>query len=163
MVGAVTIAVLWGGAILTLVVAGKRGDARALAGFVPDCLVLARRLLSDPRVPRTRKLLPALLVGYLALLFDVVPDFIPIAGQLDDAVVVAWVLRAIVRGGGRELLREHWPGPERSRLLVERLAFGQEPRHPGRMSVTAWRARRRVVSSRYTDRGIASARSSRYG
>jgi uncharacterized membrane protein YkvA (DUF1232 family) len=119
-----TVAVVCGGAVLALVAAGRRSDVRALAGFLPDCMVLARRLLSDSRVPRGRKLLPALLVGYLALPFDVVPDFIPIAGQLDDAVVVAWVLRAILRGGGPELLREHWPGPERSRRLVERLAFG---------------------------------------
>jgi uncharacterized membrane protein YkvA (DUF1232 family) len=95
-----------------------------LAGFIPDCIALVRRLLSDPRVPR-RKLLLFLLVGYLAMPFDLVPDFIPVAGQLDDAILVALVLRAILRAGGEELLREHWPGPEQSRLLVQRLAFGR--------------------------------------
>jgi uncharacterized membrane protein YkvA (DUF1232 family) len=112
-------------AVLALVVAGRHSDARALAGFVPDCVVLARRLLSDPRVPRRSKVLLGLLVGYLALPFDLVPDFIPVAGQLDDAIVVALVLRTFLRGGGEALLCEHWPGPEQSRLLVQRLAYGR--------------------------------------
>jgi Protein of unknown function (DUF1232) len=69
--------VVWALAVATLVVGGRRTDARALAGFIPDCLVLLRRLLADPRVPRRRKLLLVGLVGYLALPFDLVPDFIP--------------------------------------------------------------------------------------
>src|SRR3954471_9932461 len=101
-------------AVLALVLAGRRGDARALATFIPDCIVLVKRLLGDPRVPRRRKLLLAALAAYLASPIDLVPDFVPIAGQLDDAIVVALVLRAIVRAGGDDLLREHWPGPERS-------------------------------------------------
>lgn len=112
-------------AVLALIVVGRRGDARALAGFILDCVVLVRRLLGDPRVPRRRKLLLALLVGYLAMPFDLVPDFIPVAGQLEDAIIVALVLRTILRAGGEELLREHWPGPEQSRLLVQRLAYGR--------------------------------------
>jgi uncharacterized membrane protein YkvA (DUF1232 family) len=105
-----------------LLIAGRRDDARALAGFIPDCLVLVRRLLRDPAVPRRRKLLLALLLGYLASPIDLVPDFVPVAGQADDAVVVALVLRALVRGGGRELVRRHWPGPERSLEALLRLA-----------------------------------------
>ena len=109
-------------AVLALVLAGRRTDARALAGFIPDCLVLVRRLLRDPAVPRRRKLLLALLLGYLASPIDLVPDFVPVAGQADDAVVVALVLRALVRGGGPELVRRHWPGPERSLEALLRLA-----------------------------------------
>ena len=115
--------VLYGLAVLALVLAGRRTDARALAGFIPDCIVLVRRLLRDERVPRSRKLLLGVLLAYLAMPFDLVPDFIPVAGQLDDAIVTAVVLRAVLRAGGDELLREHWPGPERSRDLVARLAF----------------------------------------
>jgi uncharacterized membrane protein YkvA (DUF1232 family) len=107
-----------------LVAAGRRGDARALAGFIPDCVVLFRRLLADERVPRRRKWLVAALIGYLAMPFDVVPDFIPVAGQLDDAIVVALVLRAVVRSGGPDLLREHWPGPAASLTVLMRLAYG---------------------------------------
>lgn len=107
--------------ILALVATGRRSDARAVGGFVPDCLLLVRRLLSDPRVPRQRKLLLWGLLLYLASPVDLVPDFIPVAGQLDDAVFVALVLRLLVRGG-RDLVAEHWPGPDSSRDVVLRLA-----------------------------------------
>jgi uncharacterized membrane protein YkvA (DUF1232 family) len=123
LVGLAIAVVLYGLAVLALVLAGRRTDARALAGFIPDCIVLVRRLLSDERVPRSRKLLLGALLAYLAMPFDLVPDFIPVAGQLDDAIVTALVLRAVLRSGGDTLLREHWPGPERSRELVARLAF----------------------------------------
>jgi uncharacterized membrane protein YkvA (DUF1232 family) len=84
--------------------------------------VLVTRLTRDSRVPRRRKLLLLGLIGYLALPFDFVPDFIPVAGQLDDAIVVALVLRHFVRAGGEPLIRELWPGPGRSLDLVLRLA-----------------------------------------
>jgi uncharacterized membrane protein YkvA (DUF1232 family) len=105
-----------------LVVLGRRNDARALATFIPDCIVLVTRLAGEPRVPRRRKLLLVPLVGYLALPFDLVPDFIPVAGQLDDAIIVALVLRSFVRSGGEQMIRELWPGPEQSLALILRLA-----------------------------------------
>jgi len=108
--------------VVVLVVAGRRESARALAGFIPDCVILCSRLLRDPLVPRRKKALLVALAGYLALPFDLVPDFIPIAGQLDDAVVVALVLRSLLRGGGEPVVRQHWPGPEKSLALVLRLA-----------------------------------------
>ncbi|HVC86544.1 MAG TPA: YkvA family protein [Gaiellaceae bacterium] len=105
-----------------LVLVGRGGDARALATFIPDCVVLVTRLARDPRVPRRRKLLLLGLVVYLASPLDLVPDFIPVAGQLDDAIVVALVLRHVVRAGGEPLIRELWPGPERSLALILQLA-----------------------------------------
>jgi uncharacterized membrane protein YkvA (DUF1232 family) len=105
-----------------LVIRGRREDARALAMFIPDCIVLVTRLARDPRVPRRRKLLLIALVGYLALPIDLVPDFIPVAGQLDDAIIVALVLRHFIRAGGEPLIRELWPGPEQSLALILRLA-----------------------------------------
>jgi uncharacterized membrane protein YkvA (DUF1232 family) len=114
--------VVWAGFVLWLVAAGRRDDARALATFIPDCIVLVTRLARDPRIPRRRKLLLLGLVGYLALPFDLVPDFIPVAGQLDDAIIVAFVLRHFIRAGGEPLIRELWPGPERSLDLLLRLA-----------------------------------------
>jgi uncharacterized membrane protein YkvA (DUF1232 family) len=116
---------LYAGFVLALVASGRRSDARALAGFIPDCIVLFRRLLADPRVPRSRKVVIGALVAYLAMPIDIVPDFIPVAGQLDDAIIVAFVLRIVVRSGGPALLREHWPGPSSSRDVVSRLAYGR--------------------------------------
>lgn len=113
---------LYAALVLALVIAGRRESARALAGFIADCIVLCSRLLGDPRVPRRKKALLVALTGYLALPFDLVPDFVPIAGQLDDVVIVALVLRSLLRGGGESLVREHWPGPDSSLALVLRLA-----------------------------------------
>jgi uncharacterized membrane protein YkvA (DUF1232 family) len=107
-----------------LVTRGRQEDARAFATFIPDCIVLVTRLARDPRVPRRRKLLLVGVVAYLALPFDLVPDFIPVAGQLDDAIVVALVLRHFLRSGGESMLRELWPGPEQSLSLILRLATG---------------------------------------
>jgi uncharacterized membrane protein YkvA (DUF1232 family) len=87
---------------------------RAVAGFIPDCVVLMRRLLGDARVPRGHKLMLVLLIPYLASPIDLIPDFIPVIGLLDDALLVTFVLRRVLRAGGEPLLREHWPGPERS-------------------------------------------------
>ena len=120
--GLAVVVLLWLVLVLGLLVAGRREDARALATFIPDCIVLVSRLMGDSRVPRRHKLLLAGLLGYLALPFDLVPDFIPVAGQLDDALLVALVLRGFVRSGGDELIREHWPGPECSLQLVLRAA-----------------------------------------
>lgn len=110
--------------MLALVAIGRRSDARALAGFIPDCIVLFKRLLGDARIPRRRKALLVVTIGYLALPFDLIPDFIPVAGQLDDALLVGLVLRAVLRRSGPDLLREHWPGPERSLGVIERFAYG---------------------------------------
>jgi uncharacterized membrane protein YkvA (DUF1232 family) len=114
--------IVYGLFVAALALAGRRGDARAFAGFIPDCIVLFRRLLGDPRMPRRYRYIVVALLGYLALPFDVVPDFIPVAGQLDDAIVVALVLRAILRAGGLDLIEEHWPGPRSSLSLILRLA-----------------------------------------
>lgn len=81
--------------VTALLLLGRREEGQVLAGFVPGCLVLISRLMRDDRVPRRRKLLLAALVGYLALPFDLVPDFIRVAGQLDDVLVVAFVLRPV--------------------------------------------------------------------
>ena len=122
LIGLGVVVAVWAAFVVLLAAVGKREDARALATFVPDCLVLVTRLVRDRRVPRHRKLLLLGLIGYLALPFDLVPDFIPVAGQLDDAIIVALVLHHVVRAGGEPLIRELWPGPERSLDLLLRLA-----------------------------------------
>ena len=113
---------LWVVGVAALIAAGRREDARALAGFIPDCLVLVGRLARDRRIPRARRAILFLVLGYLALPIDLVPDFLPGVGQLDDAVVLGLALRVVVRGGGGELVREAWPGPAASLQLVLRAA-----------------------------------------
>jgi len=118
--------ILYGLVVLVLIVLGRHSEARSLAGFIPDCLVLFRHLLADERVPRPRRLALLLALGYLALPVDLIPDFIPLAGQLDDAIVVTLVLRFVLRGGGPALVDEHWPGPAAGAGLIKRLAFGAQ-------------------------------------
>src|SRR5918997_5150728 len=71
------VAALYALAVVALIVLGRRGDARALARFVPDCVVLVARLAADRRVPRRARWLLVVLAGYLALPFDLVPDIVP--------------------------------------------------------------------------------------
>jgi uncharacterized membrane protein YkvA (DUF1232 family) len=113
---------LYAGAVLGLVLVGRRADAASLARFVPDCVVLVRRLLGDPRVPRPSRLALWALLGYLVSPIDLVPDFVPVAGQIDDALLLALVLRHLVRAAGPELVSAHWPGPEASLAVVLRAA-----------------------------------------
>lgn len=133
--GAGATVIVYAGFVVWLLFSGRREDARAVAGFIPDCIALFRRLLADQRVPRRSRLLLLALIAYLALPFDLVPDFIPVAGQLDDAIVVAAVLRAVLRAGGPDLLSEHWPGPAASLGLLTRLAYGR-PASRGRQAVS---------------------------
>ena len=94
------------------------GLARDLAAFLPACATTARRLRKDPRVPRRARL--AVLVAGLWVVspIDLVPEFLPVIGPLDDAVVVALALRYAARHVPREVLLEAWPGSPR---LIERL------------------------------------------
>jgi uncharacterized membrane protein YkvA (DUF1232 family) len=107
-------------AVLVLVLAGRREDAGAVARLVPDCAILARRLARDRRMPRRHRWLLLALVGYLLVPFDVVPDFVPVVGALDDALVVVWALRSVLRAAGPEAVTEHWPGPPRTLGLLLR-------------------------------------------
>jgi uncharacterized membrane protein YkvA (DUF1232 family) len=116
--------------LVALVAGARQWDIRVIARLVPHCAVLFKRLLSDPRVPAGWKFASGFALVYLAVPFDLVPDFIPILGQLDDAILVALVLRGLIRSAGPVLLREHWPGPAALLIPLERLA-GALPRAPG--------------------------------
>jgi uncharacterized membrane protein YkvA (DUF1232 family) len=118
--------VLWLSVLVALLALGRRNGARELARFIPDCVVLFKRLLVDKRVPRRAKVALAVLVPYLAMPFDLVPDFIPVAGQLDDAILVAAVLAYVARTAGRDVVEELWPGSNGGLRVVLALA----PRGP---------------------------------
>jgi len=94
------------------------GILRDLAAFVPDCVTTVRRLRTDPRVPRRAKI--AILVAgvWVASPIDLIPEFIPVIGPLDDIVVVALALRYAGRQVPRDVLLAAWPGEPR---LIERL------------------------------------------
>ena len=121
LVGLAVLAVVYAAFVVALVFLGRREDARATATFIPDCIVLVTRLARDERVQRRDKLLLFALVGYLALPFDLVPDFVPLLGYADDAIIVSLVLRSVVRRTGAPLVRRHWPGTEAGLAAVARL------------------------------------------
>ena len=87
-----------------------------------DVLGLLRRLLRDPAVPRGVRARLWLLLAYLAMPFDLVPDFIPVLGYADDAIVVILVLRSVVRRAGASAIERHWRGTDAGLVAVTRLA-----------------------------------------
>jgi uncharacterized membrane protein YkvA (DUF1232 family) len=86
------------------------GLAKDLASFLPDCVTTARRLRKDPRVPRRAKVAVAFAALWVVSPIDLIPEFLPVIGPLDDVVVVALVLRYAARQVPREVLLEAWPG-----------------------------------------------------
>jgi uncharacterized membrane protein YkvA (DUF1232 family) len=112
------------GSWVVLVLAARMlppGLLRDLAGFLPACVTLARRLRTDPRVPRRVKVAVALAILWVVSPIDLVPEFLPVIGPLDDVVVVALVLRYAARRIPREAVLDAWPGEPRllRRLLGE--------------------------------------------
>ena len=104
----------YGAFLVALIVVGRKENARAVAGFVPDCTVLLGRLLREPGLPRRRWLVLGLVTAYLATPIDLVPDLIPVIGYLDDVIVVALTLRWLLKTVDRDRLTELWPGPPSS-------------------------------------------------
>jgi uncharacterized membrane protein YkvA (DUF1232 family) len=121
---AVLIALLWR--------AGRRADSggqlRDALRLLPDLIRLLRRLTADSTLPRGVRLRLLLLIGYLALPIDLIPDFIPVLGYADDAIIVALALRSVTRAAGPEAITRHWPGTPTGLEVVRRLA-GLDPTH----------------------------------
>jgi len=104
-----------------LILLAKRlppGIVRDLAAFIPDCVTTVRRLRKDPRVPRRAKIAIVLAGIWVASPIDLIPEFIPVIGPLDDIIVVALALRYAGREVPRDVLLAAWPGDPR---LIERL------------------------------------------
>jgi uncharacterized membrane protein YkvA (DUF1232 family) len=98
--------------------AGVLGEAMRM---LPDLLRLLHGLARDPDVPRGARWRLALLLGYLVMPFDLVPDFIPVLGYADDAVMVSLVLRSVVRRAGAPVVRHHWHGTDDGLAALARL------------------------------------------
>jgi len=109
---------MWIVAIAGLAIAGRRSVARALATLLPNLVVLFRGLLGDPRVSRGSKALVWFAVVWVVSPIDLIPEFIPIAGPLDDAIVAALVLRHVLRRSGAEVVAEHWRGDPAALNLI---------------------------------------------
>jgi uncharacterized membrane protein YkvA (DUF1232 family) len=96
-----------------LLVTRPRGNLLGEAlRLLPDLLRLLRRLAGDASVPRAARVRLWLLLGYLAIPIDLVPDFVPVLGYADDAIIVSLVLRSVVRHAGAPVVRRHWPGTD---------------------------------------------------
>jgi uncharacterized membrane protein YkvA (DUF1232 family) len=114
--------VLVGGLLLASRQEARRTDLRAVLRLVPDVVRLLRRLSRDPALPRGVRVRLVLLLVYLLLPIDLVPDFIPVIGYADDAIVVALAIRSVVRAAGPEALDRHWPGTPEGLRAVRRIA-----------------------------------------
>lgn len=101
---------VWLVVVLVLMAKGSRFAARELLALIPNLVLLFRRLIRDARVPRRTKV--ALLIAglWIASPIDLIPEFVPVLGPLDDVVVAALVLRAVLKRTGPTVLFEHWPG-----------------------------------------------------
>jgi uncharacterized membrane protein YkvA (DUF1232 family) len=110
-----------------LVVLARRlpeGSAKELARFVPACVTALRRLRRSPAVPRRARVAIAVAAVWVLSPVDLIPEFLPVIGPLDDVVVVALVLRYVARSTPRAVLLEAWPGDPR---LLERLIGPPRP------------------------------------
>jgi uncharacterized membrane protein YkvA (DUF1232 family) len=105
-----------------LLVARPKGSLLGEAlRLLPDLLRLLRRLAGDAGVPRAARVRLWLLLGYLAIPIDLVPDFVPVLGYADDAIIVSLVLRSVVRRAGAPVVRRHWPGTDNGLAALGRL------------------------------------------
>jgi uncharacterized membrane protein YkvA (DUF1232 family) len=89
--------------------------------LLPDVVRLIHRQANDPDLPRGVRVRLWLLLGDLALPFDLIPDFVPVLGYADDAIIVTWALRSVVRRAGRAAVLKHWPGTPDGLKTLERL------------------------------------------
>jgi len=90
--------------------------------LLPDLLSLLRRLAADRTLPRGIRIRLVLLLVYLGSPIDLVPDFLPVIGYADDIIIVALVLRSVIRTAGNGPLERHWPGTPAGLALIQRLA-----------------------------------------
>lgn len=132
VVSLVAIAGIWTAAIAALLVLGKPRTARALATLLPNLLLLFKDLARHPDVPRTTKWLLLGAALWIASPIDLIPEFIPVLGPLDDALVAALVLRRTLRSVDAQVVSTLWRGDASTLALLLRAAGrGDAPLKPG--------------------------------
>lgn len=120
---AAALAVSWLALVVVLLLLRPAGvDLAEARRFVPDVVRLVRALTKDPQLGRGVHLRLVLLLAYLAMPFDPVPDFVPVLGYADDVIVIALVLRSVVRHAGGGALERHWQGTPQGLAVLHRLA-----------------------------------------
>ncbi len=116
----IVLVAIYATAVLALILAGRGVAARELALLLPNLILLFKDLLRDPRVPRGPKIVLAIGIVWLVSPIDLLPEFLPVIGPLDDAVVAALVLRHLVHRAGADVVREHWRGEPNTLELILR-------------------------------------------
>ena len=129
VIAIVAVVVVWTVAIVALTAVGRRVAAKELATLIPNLLVLFKGLLTDARVPTGSKVLLGCAIVWLVSPIDLVPEFVPVLGPVDDAIVAALVLRHLARVAGADVVRDHWRGDARTLETILRLARAN--RHRG--------------------------------
>lgn len=124
LIGAgIGLVIVWLALVAFLIVARTKGSLRMEAmRLLPDTLRLLRRLAADHDLPRGVRVRLWLVIVYLAIPIDLIPDFIPVLGYADDAIIVGAILRSVVRRAGPAAVRRHWPGTEDGLSSLWRLA-----------------------------------------
>jgi uncharacterized membrane protein YkvA (DUF1232 family) len=113
---------VWAVSIVGLLVVGRRIAARRLATLLPNLVGLFHALVRDSRVPRSSKVLLGFAIAWFVWPIDLVPEFIPVVGPLDDVVVAALVLRHVLRKAGPDAIEEHWSGDQATLGILLRVA-----------------------------------------
>jgi uncharacterized membrane protein YkvA (DUF1232 family) len=126
---AITVAV-YIAAIAALFLFGRRSAAKEIALLVPNLLILFKNLARDPRVPRGSRALLLLGALWFASPIDLIPEFIPVVGPADDAIVAALILRHLLRTAGPEIVAEHWRGDPATLATLLRLSGARTRRPP---------------------------------
>ncbi|MFC0450256.1 YkvA family protein [Rhodococcus jostii] len=119
---AVSLLAVW--VVLALVLWRSRPDDTRIGETVrllPDLLRLLRRLAADPELPMGVRVRLALLLVYLAVPIDVIPDFVPVIGYADDVIVIGLTLRSVIRRAGPQVVARHWPGTAEGLETVRRV------------------------------------------
>ena len=117
VIGAAVLACTWG---ILIVLASRLppGVLRDLTGFLPNCVGMTRRLRKHPSVPRRARVAIVFAGLWVLSPIDLIPDFLPVIGPLDDVVVVALALRYAARQVPRDVLHGAWDGDPK---LLDRL------------------------------------------
>jgi uncharacterized membrane protein YkvA (DUF1232 family) len=107
--------------VVLLVTKPETSTLTETARIVPDALRLVRRLAADKNLPRGVRIRLWCLLAYLVSPIDLVPDFIPVVGYADDAIILSLVLRSVIKRAGVDAVRAHWPGTPDGLATLSRL------------------------------------------